>query len=428
MDAEGNVEFLEDVLEAARLDAPAGGLGIAVHRIAAPHRAVPGPAHRLDHARQMLLDVLDAEAVNQRQATRLVLRIEDRHQLLQPFIAHRRADLDADRIGDAAEILHVRALDRGRAHADPGHVCGQVVPAILARYVARLGLLVQQVQALMAGKELDPQRIANLLALHRLQQHQTHLQQDLQLLGNVVGLAVRKTLGAIAPLEQEGLAALRAGETRAQIVDLPGHHDRREARQIGDHALQRRAVLVYRLLLRLAGLPARRLPGSGIGRSPPPDFSTADSRGRPGSLTSMRAPFSAAESAISTSPPYSATVSATNARPRPWPGARSSALTPRARTRPRSSGAIPGPSSSTRISSCGCTARSSRSCTSARTLPVHHLQALSSRLPSSSIMSPRSPTKPARAATSVSIARSLLECTLSIVSRSSVSSVATGSG
>src|SRR5712675_88878 len=68
MDAEGYVEFLQDVLEAPRLDAPAGGLGVAVHRIAAPQHAVAGAAHRFDHARQMLLDVLDAEAVNQRQA------------------------------------------------------------------------------------------------------------------------------------------------------------------------------------------------------------------------------------------------------------------------------------------------------------------------------------------------------------------------
>jgi len=63
-------------------------------------------------------------AVNQGQATGLILRIECGHEFLQPLIAHRRADFDADRVGYAAEIFDVRTFDLRRAHTDPRHMGG----------------------------------------------------------------------------------------------------------------------------------------------------------------------------------------------------------------------------------------------------------------------------------------------------------------
>ena len=62
------------------------------------------------------------------------------------------------------KILDVRALDLRGAHADPGHVRRQVVPAVLARDEARLRLLVQQVQAFVAGEEIHARRLVHALA------------------------------------------------------------------------------------------------------------------------------------------------------------------------------------------------------------------------------------------------------------------------
>ena len=97
-----------------------------------------------------------------------------------------------------------------------------------------------------------------------MQQHQAHLQEDLQLLGDAVGFAVGEGLRAVTALQQEGLAALRGGQPRAQGLDLPGHHDGRQARDLGDDALERRGIGIDGLLLGRAALPARRVPGDGF--------------------------------------------------------------------------------------------------------------------------------------------------------------------
>ncbi len=154
------------------LTPPGRGLGIAVHRVAHPEHLRARGAHRADHVRQPLLDVLDAESMNEGQAARLVLRIQDLNQFLQPFGAHGRADLHADGIGDAAKIFDVRAVDIGGAHADPRHVRGQVVPVLLALDVARLRLLGQQMQPFVAGVEVAAGRGVHPLPAHRLEEIQ----------------------------------------------------------------------------------------------------------------------------------------------------------------------------------------------------------------------------------------------------------------
>src|SRR5579863_5174295 len=52
MDAEGEIQFLEDVFKPAGLDAAGGGLGVAVHWVAYPQHRLPGLAYRLDRLRQ----------------------------------------------------------------------------------------------------------------------------------------------------------------------------------------------------------------------------------------------------------------------------------------------------------------------------------------------------------------------------------------
>src|SRR5262249_12134805 len=146
---ERRLDLRDDVLEATRLQAGARRFGIAVHRVANPQHRAAGGAHRLDQRRQALVDVLDAHAMDQYQTAGLVARIECRDQTLHPLGAHRWTDLDADRVGDAAEELDVRSVQRRSAHADPRHVRREVVPALLAIDEARLRLLVWQVQPLV---------------------------------------------------------------------------------------------------------------------------------------------------------------------------------------------------------------------------------------------------------------------------------------
>ena len=87
--------------------------------------------------------------------------------------------------------------------------------------------------------------------------------------------------------------------------------------------------------------------------------------------------------------------------PMPWPCTRSSPRTPRCSTLPMSSGAMPGPSSSTASSRPARRAFGAGSgCAVSSTRRLAHLKAFSSRLPSSSCRSPGSPWK--RAAGSIS--------------------------
>ena len=87
-------------------------------------------------------------------------------------------------------------------------------------------------------------------------------------------------------------------------------------------------------------------------------------------------------------PPYIATRSATMASPSPLPGVASSSRTPRASTACRCPGAMPGPSSTTVMSSCAASRL-----TSTRTVLRAQRQALSSTLPSISCRSCSSPAK-----------------------------------
>src|SRR5690349_5171947 len=104
MDLERQLQLTRDVIEAARLETAGARLGVAVHGVADPQHLMAGLPHGLDHARQALLDVLRAEAVNERETTRLVLRIQRRDETLQPGRIHRRADLHTNWIRDAAHV------------------------------------------------------------------------------------------------------------------------------------------------------------------------------------------------------------------------------------------------------------------------------------------------------------------------------------
>src|SRR5579871_316127 len=170
VNAKGGLHFAEDIVEPARLDASRGGLGIAVHGIAHPENLGTALAHRADHLGQPVLNLPHAEAMNEGQPSGLVLRIEDGDQLLQPLLIHGNADFEPDGVRDAAKVFDVCAADLRGAHADPGHVRGEVVPLPLPLDVARLSLLAEQVKALVTRVEIDPGGGMHRLPAHRLEE------------------------------------------------------------------------------------------------------------------------------------------------------------------------------------------------------------------------------------------------------------------
>ena len=120
----------------------------------------------------MLLDRTGAEAVDECQAPRLVVRVENRDQVLDPLPGHARADLDPDRVRDAAEVLDVGAVCGRRPHADPREMSRQVVPALAAVQESRLRLLVKQVQTFMGRVDVRPARLVYRLPGNRLEEVQ----------------------------------------------------------------------------------------------------------------------------------------------------------------------------------------------------------------------------------------------------------------
>ena len=86
MNAERGAQLGADVVEPPRLVALGRRLGVAVHRIADPQHAGARRAHGANDARQVRVDVLRAEARDQRQAPGLVVRIQDVDQLLQVLV------------------------------------------------------------------------------------------------------------------------------------------------------------------------------------------------------------------------------------------------------------------------------------------------------------------------------------------------------
>jgi hypothetical protein len=96
--------------------------------------------------------------------------------------------------------------------------------------------------------------------LQALQEHEAHLQQDLQSPCDIVGLAILEALGAIAALKQKLLAALRGCELRVQLLHLPGDDEGGQPTQGSDRALESHRIAVLRLLSGRTALPACRMP------------------------------------------------------------------------------------------------------------------------------------------------------------------------
>ena len=84
---------------------------------------------------------------------------------------------------------------------------------------------------------------------------QTHLQQQLELAGDLLGLAIVERLRAIPPLEQPCVSLLRCGDSRLEMIDLPTGYQRGETEELLQSLSERGGILVDGLLARRETLP-----------------------------------------------------------------------------------------------------------------------------------------------------------------------------
>ena len=131
-----------------------------------------------------------------------------------------RADLDADRIFDAAQVLQVRAIRIVGAQPDPRKMSEQVEVAGTPRNAAGLRRFVAQVQRFVGGEEIDLVGIAGAHAEHVLDE----LQRVLDGLHHAVVLVRERRV--LDPVEIEVLGMVQVGEAafdqRADEVERQG--------------------------------------------------------------------------------------------------------------------------------------------------------------------------------------------------------------
>ena len=170
--------------------------------------------------RQLLLDLVGAEAADEGEPSGLVLRVEDIDQAQQLVGLERRPALHADRIDDAAAELHVRAVRLARAVADPQEVAGgrHVLARAHGLVLAGQRLLVGQQQGLVAGVEAGGAHLQVLLGGHAEQRVDLH--RALDLVGERV--VARLDRGALHELQLPAVRILERGiaavEQRAQEI------------------------------------------------------------------------------------------------------------------------------------------------------------------------------------------------------------------
>src|SRR4030088_424573 len=150
VDGEERLHLRQDPVERTGLVAAGRADGVAVHRIARPDDRVTFALHSADQLRQMIADLVRTEAVDQREASGLIVRIEHVDQPQQFIGLERGTALQSDRILDAAEIFHMTMIELAGAIADPDHMTRRRVPVAGRGIDSREGLLVAEQQRLVA--------------------------------------------------------------------------------------------------------------------------------------------------------------------------------------------------------------------------------------------------------------------------------------
>ena len=106
-------------------------------------------------------------------------------------------------------------------------------------HVAAVGLQTERVDVRRPRLGVLPRDAGHLDHRHAraVGQHHRHLQQRADVGADVRFGVVDERLGAVAALQQEGLAARDVGQLALELLDLRGHRDRRHALQHGPHRL-----------------------------------------------------------------------------------------------------------------------------------------------------------------------------------------------
>ena len=157
MDLEEALDLVDDAVEVAGLVAIGAGVGVAVHRVGLPDDLVPGGLHGLHDRWQDVADLVVAHAGDQRQAARIVVRVEAVDVLDGLLWGGRRPDLHADRVADQGGEVDVGVVQPAGALADPHLVGGEVVEHVLALFVvgqAQHATLVVQDEGLVGGVDV----------------------------------------------------------------------------------------------------------------------------------------------------------------------------------------------------------------------------------------------------------------------------------
>ncbi len=125
----------------------------------------------LDEPRQHGRRPPGAEAGDEREPARLPLRIQFGPYLSQILRLHGDAHLQADGVGDTADVFQMGAIQLPGARADPQEVGPQVGVRLVFGHPPGQGGLVGQVQGLVAGEELTGAQVLGQTAepLHEVQ-------------------------------------------------------------------------------------------------------------------------------------------------------------------------------------------------------------------------------------------------------------------
>ena len=182
MHLEEALHLVDDAIEVPGLVSGGRLVGVAMHRVALPDHLMPGGLHLLDDRRQQVADLVVAQAADQRQPARLVVRIEPLDVLDGQLGRHGRPDLHPDRVGDDLGEGDVGAVELAGALADPDVVRGQVIEARLWGFSGELvaqpqhGAFVVEDQGLVAGVDLGGVEVA---VVDPAGAHETHTAVDL---------------------------------------------------------------------------------------------------------------------------------------------------------------------------------------------------------------------------------------------------------
>ncbi|MBG9885452.1 hypothetical protein ABE10_02390, partial [Bacillus toyonensis] len=170
MRLEEPAHLVHHVIEATGFVSGGRGDAVPMHRIGHPERKSAGVAHRLQQRWQSVANLPRSHTRDEGEPTGLAFRIELVDQSERRLRRGGRAELDADRVADLREVVHVRAVQLTSALPDPEEVRRGVVGSPGPRVDPGHRTLVVHQEALVPGEELHTAQLLEVRAgrLHEL--------------------------------------------------------------------------------------------------------------------------------------------------------------------------------------------------------------------------------------------------------------------